>query len=699
MERNSLNEALKRRAAEKQAAAPDKMALDDARRVKILSPGRLVFKRFVRNRLAVIGTCILIAVFVFAFLGPLFYPYGQSEVFRHYESMPRTYATAKFKTQFEQPLNLEGAPSYPQKVAQMTNSNINYMKENDLDAAIVDGTDGTFYQLVRLNDAIYRLDLLDAQPVGAYATAMTISEKIDTLAAKRGDELLDVDGNPINAALVEEALSAFNSIKGSDKTAEFTYDGAKYVVEKLNKLSFSLKADGGVFIDVTGADEKMLDAANTAIAEKKTTFIHNGENYLLHKTSDGMYDLSVATGATPVAINTLYTFATVTPGTKLSTALRAEALLHYDDSEEFTVDGATYHVDPEAEMILDADGNEIAYFTDLVVVDGTAQDTLSIEFKEALGDLANEMKANYQEKATLDFKVKALEVVLNEKGEEALVDKLDENGNPVYELETLTVTSDASGTFTITRNVPFYVNYNFAPMSSEHPFGTDGNGMDVLARMMYGGRISLLVGFVVVFLSMFIGIIMGGLAGYFGGWVDTLIMRLVEIFYCIPTYPILFILGGFMDGVRMEPVNRVFVMMAVLGILGWAGTARMVRGQILSLREQEFMIAAEATGVRVRHRIFRHLVPNVMPQLIVSATSSLGGVILTESSLSFLGLGVKFPMATWGNMIQFVTTLNENLGRYAYIWVPVGFLICITVIAFNFVGDGLRDAFDPKMKR
>ena len=154
-----------------------------------------------------------------------------------------------------------------------------------------------------------------------------------------------------------------------------------------------------------------------------------------------------------------------------------------------------------------------------------------------------------------------------------------------------------------------------------------------------------------------------------------------------------------MDASRMPPTERLYVMMAVLGILGWAGVARMVRGQILSLREQEFMVAAEATGIRVRHRIFRHLVPNVMPQLIVSATSGLGGVILTESSLSFLGLGVKFPLATWGNMIDFVTGLNENLARYVYIWLPVGLLICLTVISFNFVGDALRDAFDPKMKR
>ena len=227
--------------------------------------------------------------------------------------------------------------------------------------------------------------------------------------------------------------------------------------------------------------------------------------------------------------------------------------------------------------------------------------------------------------------------------------------------------------------------------------GTDGDGYDVLARMMYGGRISLMVGFVVVFLEILLGVIMGGIAGYFGGAVDTVIMRLVDIFYCLPSMPILIILGAMMDAQRFSTYGRLFVMMASLGIMGWAGIARLVRGQILSLREQEFMVAAEAGGVRVSRRIFRHLVPNVMPQLIVTATSSLGGIIITESTLSFLGLGVKHPLATWGTMINSVST-QAALEHYYYIWIPVGLLICLTVIAFNFVGDGLRDAFDPRSK-
>ena len=259
------------------------------------------------------------------------------------------------------------------------------------------------------------------------------------------------------------------------------------------------------------------------------------------------------------------------------------------------------------------------------------------------------------------------------------------------------ITRTQTGEYVITCDQVIYVIDMYAPASREHILGTDGDGFDVMSRIMYGGRVSLLVGFVVVFLETFLGVIMGGLAGYYGGWVDMLIMRLVDIFYCLPSLPIMIILGAMMDAMRMDTYIRLIIMMAALGIMGWAGVARLVRGQILMLRDQEFMVATEATGIRVRDRIKHHLVPNIMPQLIVQATMGMGGVILTESTLSFLGLGVKHPLATWGTIINSVSSASA-MKQYAFIWIPVGLLICITVIAFNFVGDGLRDAYDPKAK-
>ena len=175
-------------------------------------------------------------------------------------------------------------------------------------------------------------------------------------------------------------------------------------------------------------------------------------------------------------------------------------------------------------------------------------------------------------------------------------------------------------------------------------------------------------------------------------------MRIVDIFYCIPSTPLIIILGSAMDGMQVDPQIRMIYLMLLLGFLGWPGIARLVRGQILYLREQEFMTATEATGVRVSRRIFRHLVPNVIPQLIVDATLSLGGTILTEATRSFLGLGVKFPFASWGNIINDANN-TFVMTHYWFIWIPAGVCLLVTVLGFNFVGDGLRDAFDPRMKR
>ena len=239
---------------------------------------------------------------------------------------------------------------------------------------------------------------------------------------------------------------------------------------------------------------------------------------------------------------------------------------------------------------------------------------------------------------------------------------------------------------------------NYLKPSSTHWLGTDDKGYDVFSRLMYGGRISLTVGFVVVILETLIGIFLGGLAGYFGKWVDQLIMRIVDIFNCVPTTPMLMIVGVALDASGVDGAAKLYIMMAFLTIFGWAGTARLVRGQILSLREQEFMISAEASGLPVWRKIFKHLIPNVMPQLIVSMTLGLGGVILMEATLGYLGIGLPPTYATWGNMINAAAN-NATLTLYPNLWVSPGICIVLAVLGFNFVGDGLRDAIDPKSRR
>ena len=238
----------------------------------------------------------------------------------------------------------------------------------------------------------------------------------------------------------------------------------------------------------------------------------------------------------------------------------------------------------------------------------------------------------------------------------------------------------------------------YAPISSSHPLGTDEKGMDVFVRLMYGGRISLTIGFIVVILETLLGILLGGIAGYFGRWVDQLIMRIVDIFNCIPTLPILLIASAVIDSWQVEADQRIYILMVIITIFGWSGTARLVRGQILSLREQEYITATEVMGLPTWRKIFKHLIPNVMPQLIVSMTLGLGSVILYESTLSYLGLGVQLPKAAWGTMIAGANN-PDVLNYHLNMWLPAGILIVIAVLGFNFVGDGLRDAMDPKAKK
>ena len=237
----------------------------------------------------------------------------------------------------------------------------------------------------------------------------------------------------------------------------------------------------------------------------------------------------------------------------------------------------------------------------------------------------------------------------------------------------------------------------FKPPSSEHLLGTDQVGRDVLARLMYGGRISLSVGVVAVTIQVIIGTALGIIAGYYGGKIDAIIMRFVDILMCFPFLPLLIMLGAIMSDLRVEPEFRIYVVMIVIGIVGWPGLCRLVRGQILSLREQEFMQAAESLGLRDRRKMFVHLLPNTLASIIVSATLGVGGAIMTESALSFLGLGVTPPTPTWGNMIQAAQD-QYALQFQPWLWVPPGVCIFLTVMAINLFGDGLRDALDPKLK-
>jgi peptide/nickel transport system permease protein len=232
------------------------------------------------------------------------------------------------------------------------------------------------------------------------------------------------------------------------------------------------------------------------------------------------------------------------------------------------------------------------------------------------------------------------------------------------------------------------VSQSLQPPSLAHPLGTDDLGRGVLLRLLYGARISLLVGFVAVGISCLIGIVLGALAGYYSGWTDTLIMRFVDIMLCFPTFFLILAVIAF-----LEP--SIWNIMIVIGMTSWMGVARLIRAEFLSLRERDFVQAARALGGSDLRLIFRHILPNALAPVLVSATLGVAGAILTESALSFLGIGVQPPTPSWGNML---ITGKQTLGSAWWLSVFPGLAILITVLGYNLLGEGIRDALDPRLK-
>lgn len=238
-----------------------------------------------------------------------------------------------------------------------------------------------------------------------------------------------------------------------------------------------------------------------------------------------------------------------------------------------------------------------------------------------------------------------------------------------------------------------------ASPSAEHWLGTDELGRDVMFRLLVAGRLSLVIAFTVTIFSEVVGTFLGAVSGYFGGWIDNTIQRAVEFIIILPSLPILLVLSSILRDFQISFLppewSQAAVIIFILAVLGWTSSCRLARGMVLSLRNQEFTEASKALGMSDYKIITRHMMPNSLPPIIVNATLGLGGVILTESALSFLGFGIQQPVATWGNMLQDV---QKDMFTAPWKALIPGFFIFFTVLAFNYLGDGLRDALDPRLK-
>ncbi len=226
-----------------------------------------------------------------------------------------------------------------------------------------------------------------------------------------------------------------------------------------------------------------------------------------------------------------------------------------------------------------------------------------------------------------------------------------------------------------------------SPPTSSHPLGTDDLGRDILSRMIWGSRISLSVGFVAVGIAILIGILIGTVSGYYGGWVDTVLMRFVDIML---TFPTLFLILAVVAIIGPS----MFLIMLIIGLTGWMDVARLVRAEFLTLKERDFVMAAKALGVKDFGIIFRHILPNAFAPVFVAATMGVAGAILIESGLSFLGLGVQPPTPSWGNIL---TSGKDNIEIAWWLSVFPGLAILFTVLSYNLIGEGLRDALDPRL--
>ncbi len=559
------------------------LALDDEQRVKILSPGMLVFKRFIRNKLAIVGSIILLTMFLFAFLGGWLMPYGEKQVFTEYVDMSKDYAGVTVNTEYRYVEAQSGIfPSVAR--AEFISAALN--------GGIAFSADGVDYQLQKLGENYFIV-------YGLF--------KVNSTAGIPASELVTITKKNLSQTFRRQIV-AFASYN--------VFDYAKSDSEK--SFEFQYLAQLAMLAPAAGAPSP-LDV----------------------------------TQSTPGIPEPDFSRITVTQ----------------DNRREFTVNGSKYTVTlgEDFATVSNEDTEEYAAISKYIVQAIMPDVFLTIRFKD-------ELKVAIENNDT-SF---------------SFTDDDGKTTNYIISRDNLrwSIKTDEQTDVILDYNRP----------NTEHWVGTDGNGMDLLTRLMYGGRVSLLIGFIVVVIETLIGVVLGGLSGFFGRWVDDLLMRLVDIFNCIPSLPLIIIIGAMMDQMRVDPTQRIIYLMLILGILGWPGIARLTRGQILSLREQEFMVATEASGLSVYRRIFKHLIPNVIPQLIVVSTMALGEVILLESTLSFLGLGVKYPFASWGNIINEVSNVYV-MTNYWFVWIPAGFLILITVLAFNFIGDGLRDAFDPKMKR
>ncbi|MBR5431388.1 MAG: ABC transporter permease, partial [Bacteroidales bacterium] len=637
--------------SQQEAPVQEQLALDDARRVKVLSPGMLVFKRFIRNRLAVVGIVILVIMFLFAFLGPLFSPYSIDQIFYKEVRESNKYATGKFNTT---PLFIGNVSSSIQSAVLKA---LGSTKRGDVYSL-------TAGQEISFADKNEQYNLIVLNPDPQYPTCVVCGAKLIVSIMK--GEINFYDPSEVDAELLEVIKEHAES---NSKETEIEYGDKKITVQsnKVEKKYF-IPSDDPIAVTsfnkytaINGkvselqCDTDFLQAVSTSVMSGDSTVQYNGATYKLSGDMEKGFILSGSDGVglfhvirdhrsklidsdqvdkdnKPIQVSFLSTIEDTDGLIRAMYAALSEDQKSFDFGDEtFSIESSATEIrliNSKGELcMVDAnsfvpvetkydslvDNLEFCYELESAIAEGRSTFDFDSERYTVVADEGDYIVKNAQGfevllasnisygadyvgvELTLDFVRNLSYAMRNQEKKFYFVNQYGEMTEATINVvnENYYVTTEQDVTLIDVRSEP----------SSEHLLGTEENGMDVLTRLMHGGRVSLLVGFVVVFFEIILGVIIGGISGYFGGVTDTILMRFVELFNAIPFYPTLIIIGSVLEKQQVTGTPRLFMTMAIMGILGWTSIARVVRGQILSLREQDFMIAEEATGIRTSRRI------------------------------------------------------------------------------------------------
>lgn len=640
------------------------LSMDDALSVeKIESPSVMAVKTFFRRKLAVVALVVLISLFLLVFIGPLFIPMDLN----HTDNLQANIAPT---------MSMRSVPK------DLKNNIRNISGKSNFTLGV--SNDNNLYIWGYTNDPLANIDYSEFPEEIKEGNVLNVAAGVDHIIA------VTTDGKVIGWG--DHSRGQYGEADPKDGLIQIPDEVANGIdPTKLEQLEAGYQAtamivDGTLYmwgngkaclnmseLSVDGDAMKALEEGDTTIIRRtgvKKVSLTNYYAVLL------MEDGSV-TGGNSLFVRESATSSktTVNENTGKSSNKVKNFMSYLDDQRDAgnpVVDIATTD---NCYAFLLADG-------EILIAGATEND------ENVFPTLASGEKFVSLDAGTKHF------VGITDQGKAYAWGHNDHGQSDVKDLSAATAFAGAKQTYVVNEEGELVESFGL----KGYLFGTDKSGRDIFTRIVHGGKMTMTVGAVAVIVSTIIAIIVGCLSGYFGGWVDMLLMRVTEIFSAIPFLPFAMMLSFILRNKPMEEKTRIFIIMIILGLLSWTGLARMIRGQVLAEREKEFVVAAKSMGVKEKRIAFKHILPNVISVILVSVTLDFAGCLLTESSLSYLGFGVQQPQPTWGNMLNGANN-SIVIQNYWWQWVFPAIFLSIATICINIIGDTLRDVLDPKSSR